>query len=178
MPGSGVELPDLEGSTGQVGVIEPQGHNVFFRLCEEPAEPQRFFEELEGDVERLLPLLDPKRYLPAAQAWTDVIVAARAEWIKAERLLPLAGDGNDDRGPFDAVRLPAEQLPVGVKHYVQMRPGTDLVPSGAVLGHGLLHPLWLRLFRHLHVSSHQMHVRPEACNTPSPEFPFRGNNES
>ena len=28
MPGSGVELPDLEGSTGQVGVIEPQGHNV------------------------------------------------------------------------------------------------------------------------------------------------------
>ena len=82
MPGSGVELPDLEGSTGQVGVIEPQGHNVFFRLCEEPAEPQRFFEELEGDVERLLPLLDPKRYLPAAQARTDVIVAARAEWIK------------------------------------------------------------------------------------------------
>jgi hypothetical protein len=68
-----------------------------------------------------------------------VIVAARAEWIKAERLLPLAGDGNDDRGPFDAVRLPAEQLPVGVKHYVQTRPGTDLVPSGAVLGHGLLH---------------------------------------
>jgi len=104
-----------------------------------------------------------------------VIVAARAEWIKAERLLPLAGDGNDDRGPFDAVRLPAEQLPVGVKHYVQMRPGTDLVPSGAVLGHGLLHPLWLRLFRHLHVSSHQMcmsgrrpamRLRP---NFPSPE---------
>jgi hypothetical protein len=35
MPGSGVELPDLAGSTGQVGVIEPQGHGVFFRLCEE-----------------------------------------------------------------------------------------------------------------------------------------------
>lgn len=118
MPGSGVEFPDLAGSTGQVGVIEPQGHGVFFRLCEEPAEPQRFFEELEGDVERLLPLLDPKRYLPAAEARTDVIVTARAEWIKAERLLPLAGDGNDDRGPFDPVRLPAEQLPVGVKHYV------------------------------------------------------------
>jgi hypothetical protein len=82
MPGSGVELPDPAGSPGQVGVIEPQGHSVFFRLCEEPAESQRFFEEVEGDVERLLPLLDPKRYLPAAQARTDVIVAARAEWIK------------------------------------------------------------------------------------------------
>jgi hypothetical protein len=85
-----------------------------------------------------------------------VIVTAHAEGIEAERLLPLAGDGDHDRGPFDAVRLPAKQLPVGVEHYMQMRPGVDVAPSAAVLGHGLLHPLWLRLFRHLHVSSHQM----------------------
>ena len=48
MPHSGVEFPDLAGSTGQVGVIEPQGHSVFFRLCEEPAEPQRFFKNLRA----------------------------------------------------------------------------------------------------------------------------------
>src|SRR5207245_7998719 len=69
------------------------------------------------------------------------------EGIEAEGLLPLARDGDHDRGPFDAVRLPAEQLPVGVEHYMQMRPGIDLVPSIGVLGHGLLHPLWLWLFR-------------------------------
>jgi len=28
---------------------------------------------------------------------------------------------------------------------MQMRPGIDLVSSAAVLGHGLLHPLWLWL---------------------------------
>jgi hypothetical protein len=49
------------------------------------------------------------------------------------------------------------------------------VPSGAVLGHGLLHPLWLRLFRHLHVSSHQMCMsgRRPAMRLRA-EFPFAG----
>jgi hypothetical protein len=59
-----------------------------------------------------------------------------------------AGDRDHDRGPFEVVRLRAEQAPVGVKHYVQMRSGIDAVPSIAILGHGLLHPLWLWLFRH------------------------------
>src|SRR6266446_4989017 len=142
-----VEIPDLPGGTGQVGVIHQRRRLPLFGLCEEPAEPQRLFEERERDVERLLPLLDPQRKLPAAQARTDVVVAALAEGIEAERLLPLARDGDHDRGPHDVIRLPAEQLPVGVEHYMQMRPGIDLVPSIAVLRHGLLHPLWLWLFR-------------------------------
>jgi hypothetical protein len=29
-------------------------------------------------------------------------------------------------------------LPVGVEHYMQMRPGIDVVPSPAVLGHGMM----------------------------------------
>jgi hypothetical protein len=78
-----------------------------------------------------------------------MIVAAPAEGVEAQRLLALAGDRDDDRWAFDAVRLPAEQLPVGVKHYVQTWPGIDLVPTVAVLGHGLLPALWLVLFRHL-----------------------------
>src|SRR5207244_7085113 len=146
----GVEFPDLPGGTGQVGVVQPRGHIVLFGLGEESAEPQRLFEERERDFERLLPLLDPERKLPTAQARSDVIVTAHAEGIEAERLLRLARDGDDDRGTFDAVRLPAEQLPVGVEHDMQMRPGIDLVPSVAVLGHRLLHSpwLWLWLFRH------------------------------
>src|SRR5271169_6407505 len=77
-----------------------------------------------------------------------MIVAAHTERIEAQRLLALAGDGNHDRGPLDAVRLPAQ--PVGVEHYLQVRAGIDLVPSAAVLGHGRLHRLWLWLwlFRH------------------------------
>src|SRR5207302_9389547 len=110
-------------------------------------EPQRLFEKRERDVERLLPLLDPQRKLLAAQARTDVVVAALAKGIETERLLPLARDGDHDRLPYDAVRRPAEQLPVGVEHYVQVRSGIDLVPSIAVLGHGLLHRPWLWLFR-------------------------------
>jgi hypothetical protein len=53
-----------------------------------------------------------------------------------------------------------------------MRPSIDLVPSAAVFGHSLLHPLWLWLFRHLsRLLSPDVHVRPEACNAPSPNFP-------
>src|SRR3984893_12789792 len=169
-PCSGVEFPDLPGGTGQVGVIQLRGHIVFFGLCEESAEPQRLFEERERDFERLLPLLHPKRKLPAAQARTDVIVAANAKGIEAERLLPLARGGDHDRGPFDVVRFPAEQLPVGVEHYMQMRPGIDLMPSVAVLGHGLLHPLWLWLFRHhSRLLSPDLHVRHVVCaDAPSP----------
>ena len=54
---SSVEFSDLPGGTSQVGVIQPQRHIVLFGL--EPAEPQRLFEERQGDVERLLPFLDP-----------------------------------------------------------------------------------------------------------------------
>src|ERR1700730_6924021 len=49
---SSVEFPDLPGGTGQVGVIQPGRHIVFFGLCEESAEPQRLFEERQGEVER------------------------------------------------------------------------------------------------------------------------------
>src|SRR5439155_18609710 len=155
-----VEFPDLPSRTDQVGVIQLRCNIVFFGLCEDSAESQRLFEERQGDVERLLPLLDPKRKLPATLARTDVIVTAHAEGIEAERLLPLARDGDHDRGPFDAVRLPAEQLPVGVEHYMQIWPGIDMVPSAALLGHGLLHPLWLWLLRHhSRLLSPDVHVR-------------------
>jgi len=74
-----------------------------------------------------------------------VIVTADAERIEAKRLLRLTRDGDHDRFPYDVV-FSAEQSPVRVEHYMQMRPGIDVVPSAAVLGHGLLHPLWLWLF--------------------------------
>jgi hypothetical protein len=73
-------------------------------------------------------------------------MASHAEGIEAKCLLPLARDGDQDRGPFDFVRLPAE--PVGIEHNVQVRPGINAMPSAALLRHRLLHPLWLGLFRH------------------------------
>jgi hypothetical protein len=72
-------------------------------------------------------------------------MAAPTEGVEPQCLFLFAGDGNHDRRVFDTVGLPAEQLPVWVEHYMQMRPGIDLVSSAAVLGHGLLHPLWLWL---------------------------------
>jgi hypothetical protein len=80
---------------------------------------------------------------------TNVIVASHAEGIEAERLLLLARDGDQDRGPFDFVRLSAE--PAGIEHNVQVRPGINAMPSAVLLRHRLLHPLWL--FRHFQGSS-------------------------
>jgi hypothetical protein len=37
--GCGVDLVDLVGGPGQVGVIYPRGHFIFFGLCKEPAKP-------------------------------------------------------------------------------------------------------------------------------------------
>jgi hypothetical protein len=53
---------------------------------------------------------------------------------------------------------------------MQMRPRIDVVPSAAVFGHGLLHPLWLCLFRHhLRLLSPDVHVRHVGCpDAPSP----------
>ena len=98
MPCGGVEFPDLLGGTGQVGVIELRRDIVFFGLREEPAEPQWLFKERQGDTERLLPLFDPERNLPATLARTNVIVAAHAEGIEAERLLLLARNGDTIEG--------------------------------------------------------------------------------
>jgi hypothetical protein len=108
VPCGGVEFPDPPGGTGQVGVIQLRRDIVSFGLCEEPAETQRLFDERQGDIERLLPFLDPKRNLPATLARTDVVVAAHTEGVEAERLLPFARDGDRDRGPFDLVRHPSQ----------------------------------------------------------------------
>ena len=59
VPRGGVKFPDLPGGIGQVGVIQLRRHIVFLGLCQQSAEPQRLFEELERDVERLLSLVDP-----------------------------------------------------------------------------------------------------------------------
>ena len=56
---------------------------------------------------------------------------------KAQRLLALAGNGNHDRGPFDLVRLPTGQPPVGVKQHLELRAGIDLMPLAPVLRHRL-----------------------------------------
>src|ERR1700757_2498928 len=95
--GSGVEFPDLPGGSGQVRVIQPRRHIVLFSLCEEPAKEQRLFEAFEGDIERLLPFLPPKRYLPAAKGRTDVIVTAGAKRVEAELLFAFARDRDHDR---------------------------------------------------------------------------------
>src|SRR5215831_17558979 len=64
-------------------------------------------------------------------------MGAHTEGVEAQRLLALAGNGNHDRGPFDLVRLPTGQLPVGVKHYLELRAGIDLMPASPVLRHRL-----------------------------------------
>jgi hypothetical protein len=100
-------------------------------------------------------------------------MASHAEGIEAERLLPLARDGDQDRGPFDFVRLPAE--PVGIEHNVQVRPGINAMPSAALLRHRLLHPLWLWLrlwlFRHVQGSSTNSALR--VCVTEPEHTPPR-----
>ena len=78
-----VEFPDLPGGPSQVGVIQPRGHIVLFSLGEEPAEPQRLFEERESRIEWALPLSNTQRNLPR-EPRTDVIMAAHAERIKAQ----------------------------------------------------------------------------------------------
>ena len=55
----------------------------------------------------------------------DVKMGAHTEGVEAQRLLALAGNGNHDRGPFDLVRLPTGQPPVGVKQYLELRAGID-----------------------------------------------------
>jgi hypothetical protein len=137
-------VPDLAGGTDQVGVIQLRRDIVFVGLSEEPAETQGLVEERQGDIEWRLPFFNPKGDLPATLTRSDVIMASRAEGIEPERLLPFARDGDQDRGPFDFVRLLAE--PVGIEHNVQVRPGINAMPSAALLRHRLLHPLWL--FRH------------------------------
>ena len=104
MPCGGVEVPDLAGGADQVGLIQLRRDIVFVGLGEEPAETQGLVEERQGDIERRLPFFNPKGNLPATLTRTDVIVASHAEGIEAERLLPLARDGDQDRGPFDFVR--------------------------------------------------------------------------
>jgi hypothetical protein len=73
----GVDFPDLPGGIDQVDIIRLRRHLVFFGLCEGSPEPQRLFEESQGDIERLLPFLNPKRNLPATLARTDMV---RADW--------------------------------------------------------------------------------------------------
>jgi hypothetical protein len=96
-------------------------------------------------------------------------MASHAEGIEAERLLPLARDGDHDRGPFDFVRLPAE--PVGIKHNVQVRPGINAMPSAVLLRHRLLHPL--SLYRHFQGSSTNsvLGVRVTAPKHTRPRWP-------
>jgi len=139
-------VPDLAGGTDQVGFIQLRRDIVFVGLGEEPAETQGLVEKCQRDIERRLPFFNPKGDLPATLARTDVIMASHAEGIEAERLLALAGDGDQDRRPLDFVRLPAE--PAGVEHNVQVRPGINAMPSAALLRYRLLYPLWLWLFRH------------------------------
>jgi hypothetical protein len=90
-------------------------------------------------------------------------MASHAEGIEAERLLLLARDSDQDRGPFDFVRLPAE--PVRIEHNVQVRPGIDAMPSATLLRHRLLDPLWLWLFRHFPGLLHG--IRRCVCAWPS-----------
>src|SRR5690348_4043076 len=109
MPCGGVEVPDLAGGTDQVGVIQlPRDIAFVGPGAEEPAETQGLVEECQGDIERRLPVFNLKGNLPATLTRADVIMTSHAEGIEAERLLPLARDGDHDRGPFDFVRLPAE----------------------------------------------------------------------
>src|SRR6516162_7528201 len=169
----GLRRREVPGSAGRhwSGRRHPAARpHLFFGLCEQSAEAQRIFEECQGDIERLLPLLYPEWELPATLARTDVIVTAHAKGIEAKRMLPFARDRDHDRGPHDLVRLAAEQLPVWVEHYMQMRPGIDVMPSAAILGHCLLHPLWLWLFRHhSRLRSPDGHVRHVVrADAPSP----------
>src|SRR5579884_2170957 len=107
-----VDVPDLPGGLPQLVVAQLRRHLVLFGLREKAAEAQRLLEEPQGGVERALPLGDRQRDL-LGQTGPDVEVGAYAERVEAQRLLAFAGDGDHDRGPFDVVRLPAAELPVG-----------------------------------------------------------------
>src|SRR5262249_53213578 len=99
MPRGRVELPDLAGGTHQVGVVQLCSDSVFVGLGEEPAETQGLFEERQGDIERRPPFFNPKRNLPATLTRADVVVASDVEGIEAERLFPIARDGDQDPRP-------------------------------------------------------------------------------
>ena len=94
-------------------------------------------------------------------------MAPRAERIEAQRLFPLAGDGDDDRGPLDPIGIPTRGPSVGVKHDMQMRPGIDPVPAVALFRHRRQHLLWLWLIRHSLHSSHEMGLADTAYPLPS-----------
>jgi hypothetical protein len=79
----GVDFPDLPGGIDQVDIIRLRRHLVFFGLCEESAEPQRLFEESQGDIERLLPFLNRgcaktrvPRQVPKYQNRSDRLIEA------------------------------------------------------------------------------------------------------
>ncbi len=91
----GVELPDLPGGLGQVGVIQLHRHVVFFGLRKESAEPQRLLEEGESRIEWALPVSNSQRNLPSKPG-TNMVVAAPTKGVETQRLHSFAGDGNDD----------------------------------------------------------------------------------
>src|SRR5215469_16661533 len=80
------------------------------------------------------------RVLGESGSRPGVKMGAHTEGVEAQRLLALAGNGNHDRGPFDLVRLATSQPPVGVKQYLELWAGIDLMPAAPVLRHRLLHP--------------------------------------
>jgi hypothetical protein len=97
-------VPDLAGGTDQVGVIQLRRDIVFVGLGEEPTKTHGLFEERQGDIERLLPLLDPQRKLPATQARADVIVTAHAEGSKRSAC---------SRLPVTATTIEGRSIPSG-----------------------------------------------------------------
>jgi len=135
----GAERAYLAGGALQLLIAKLRCDAILFSQREESAEPKRFFKECHRGVERTLLLCDREWDL-LGKARSDVEVGAHAEGVEAQRLLPLAGYGNNDRGPFDLVRFAAGRPPVRMKQYLELRPGIDLVPAAPVLGHRLLHP--------------------------------------
>src|SRR5215469_3855415 len=67
----------------------------------------------------------------------DVKMGVHTEGSKRSACSRLPATGHHDRGPFDLVRLPTGQPPVGVKQYLELRAGIDLMPLAPVLRHRL-----------------------------------------
>jgi hypothetical protein len=120
-------------------VAQLRRHFVLLGEREESPEPKRFFAKSQGRIEWILSLCEREWDL-LGETRPDMVVRTHTEGVETQRLFALASRGNHDRGPFDLVRLTAGQPPVRVEQYLEMRPGTDMMPAAPVLGHRLLDP--------------------------------------
>jgi hypothetical protein len=69
-----------------------------------------------GALERSLSLCDLEWDL-FGEARPEMVVSAHTEGVEAQRLLPLAGDSDHDRGPYNLIGFAAAGSSVGMEQH-------------------------------------------------------------